>query len=103
MGIYGVHVVPALVNAIDSILSENNEFGIVAVACREGRRGIAEFLEAMKLFGEENAFKTVDIVKCSMCDVPSCFQNECNISRWDGKHTIYVYRRKRKIFENMKS
>lgn len=100
--IYGVTMVLPLVAAIDAFLEKNTQNGIVMIATRDGRRGIQEFRQAMKIRGHFEEFHSCHFVQNKINDigeigesenVPACFKGDASIARWTADHSIYFYRR----------
>lgn len=93
--IYSKSKVPALIATIEALVSSG---GTVAIATRDGRMGVAEFVELMQ---KHPGFLVLDSIACD--DGNSQEQNsgdggaDCSsFLRHDGSftHTVYTYRRK---------
>jgi predicted nicotinamide N-methyase len=86
--IYGVSLVPPLVMTIEKYLAKD---GTLVIATRDGRRGIAEFLQLMKekfvLVASESHNETyLPLIPKEM------ESNEICRGRWIGNHSIYSFR-----------
>lgn len=83
--IYGTAMLPGLIRTIRMACREGGE---VAVATRDGRRGVVEFLEAMANMAD---FDGVGTVVCK----ESGGVGE-GVARWEGSHTVHLFRRRTK-------
>jgi hypothetical protein len=94
--IYSKSKVPALVATIDALVAPG---GTVAIATRDGRMGVTEFVELMQEHSDFLALETI------ACDDGNSLQSSGGVDdgadsssflRHDGSftHTIYTYRRK---------
>mmetsp|Transcript_14892 Transcript_14892/g.22908 ORF Transcript_14892/g.22908 Transcript_14892/m.22908 type:complete len:285 (-) Transcript_14892:403-1257(-) len=89
--IYGLSKVPSIVKTIGRYLTTSSD-GRVLFATRDRRLGVQEFLDLMI----ESNFELVDSIQClnrGQNNVPRAFQSEYNLYRWQGDHTIYIFRR----------
>lgn len=87
--IYGIALVPALIETIEKVLPKSS---ILIVATRDGREGIPEFRELMKTnFLESQAEQSVD--RTYLPPMPREFARDpISRERWIGRHSIYIYR-----------
>ena len=63
----------------------------VLLATRDGRRGVAEFVELM---GQSEVWDEEEVVPMasSVLDLPPAFEQHAE--RWHAHHSIYVYRKR---------
>lgn len=93
--IYGHSKVPSLVRTIDRYLTKSDDNGKLLFATRNGRKGVQEFLSLMA----ESGFVKVKDIPCvngrgGRDDIiPQPFQGEDRRYRWQGDHTIHIFKR----------
>eukprot|EP00618_Florenciella_parvula_P002398 CAMPEP_0119499478 /NCGR_PEP_ID=MMETSP1344-20130328/21917_1 /TAXON_ID=236787 /ORGANISM="Florenciella parvula, Strain CCMP2471" /LENGTH=297 /DNA_ID=CAMNT_0007535473 /DNA_START=214 /DNA_END=1107 /DNA_ORIENTATION=+ len=89
--IYGMQAVVPLATIIQECTRVG---GLALVATRDGRRGVAEFVELMREANEFEEEETIPLAS-SILDMPEVFKT--NAQRWHAHHTIYVWRRKETV------
>lgn len=87
--IYGIALVEPLVETIQNILPK---YGVLILATRDGRSGIAEFQSAMREQFREEIVESARN-QSYLPPMPKAFANDIlSKDRWTGNHSIYTYR-----------
>jgi len=104
--IYGISKVPSLVRTIDHYLTKSDNNGRVFFATRDGRKGVQEFLQLMV----ESGFVKVEDIPCvngrgerNNDIIPQPFQGEDRRFRWQGDHTIHIFKRGKNMDDEISS